>query len=72
MGRSWAVISINASREHGHAEPQRKAVETDSIVLSVFVGGVLVYQTDDPMLALWFSALLGFLLTNRLIRVLRG
>jgi hypothetical protein len=67
------VILINASRENDNGpELQRKAAETGSVVLSVFIGGVLVHQTNDPMLAFSFAALLGFLFTKRTIRALTG
>jgi hypothetical protein len=66
------VIVINAGRQSGNMlEPQRKAAETGSIVLSVFVSGVLVHQTNDPPLAFTFAALLGFLFTKRVLRALR-
>jgi hypothetical protein len=42
------------------------------MVLSTFVGGVLVYQTNDPMLGFAFTSMLGFLMTTRVIRALRG
>jgi hypothetical protein len=66
------VILFNAGREDSPPESQRKAAESGSIVLSVFVSGVLVYQTNDPMLGFSFAALLGFLFTNRILRKLRG
>ncbi len=50
---------------------QRKTAEAGSIALSLFVGGVMVYQTHDPMLGFAFAFILGFLLTNRLTRALR-
>jgi predicted PurR-regulated permease PerM len=62
------VILINSSRQNESSpELQRKTAETGSVVLSVFIGGVLVYQTNDPMLAFSFAALLGFLVTRRAI-----
>jgi hypothetical protein len=67
------VIIINASRQNDHSpELQRKAAETGSVVLSVFIGGVLVYQTNDSMLTFSFAALLGFLTTRRAIKALTG
>ena len=67
------VILINSGRRAGNLpESQRKAAETGSIALSVFVGGALVYQTNDAMLAFTFAALLGFLLARRAIRMLKG
>jgi hypothetical protein len=67
------VILINASRQNDNSpELQRKAAETGSVVLSVFIGGVLVYQTNDAMLVFSFAALIGFLVTRRVIRALTG
>jgi hypothetical protein len=67
------IVVINASRAQEQLpEGQRKAAETGSIALSVFVGGIMVYQTHDPMLGFAFAFMLGFLLTNRLIKALRG
>jgi hypothetical protein len=45
--------------------------EAGSLILSIILGSVLVYQTDDPLLGFAFTAILGFLLTNRVIRVLK-
>jgi hypothetical protein len=67
------VLLINSSRQNDNSpEFQRKAAETGSVVLSVFIGGVLVHQTNDPMLAFSFAALLGFLVTRRAISKLKG
>jgi predicted PurR-regulated permease PerM len=67
------VIQINASRDHEHGpEGQSRAAQAGSIAVSAFVGGLLVYQTRDSMLGFAFAAMLGFLVTNRLIRALRG
>jgi predicted PurR-regulated permease PerM len=66
------VIRINSNRNQENLpEGQRKTAEAGSIALSVFVGGIMVYQTHDPMLGFAFTFMLGFLLTNRLIRALR-
>jgi hypothetical protein len=66
------VIRFNASRSDDPApeEPRRRA-QTGSIALSTFVGGFLVYQTDDPMLGFAFAFMLTFLITRRTIRALR-
>jgi hypothetical protein len=67
------IMIINASRAQDPLpEGSRKAAETGSIALSVFVGGIMVYQTHDPMLSFAFTFTLGFLLTNRLIKALRS
>lgn len=66
------VIRINAQHsQEGQAETPRKAAETGSMVLSSFLGGVLVYRTSDPLLGFAFTACLGYLLTRRVIRRLR-
>ena len=67
------VIKINASREHEEIpEGPRKTAEAGPIVLSVFVGGFMVYQTHDPMLGFAFAFMLTFLLTRRLIHAFKG
>jgi hypothetical protein len=69
------IIKINAGRDHEEdheAQRKAKAAQAGSIALSTFVGGLLVYQTRDPMLGFTFAAMLGFLMTNRLLRALRG
>lgn len=63
------IILINSQRE---PEEQRKTAEAGSLALSAFVGGFMVYQTHDPMLGFAFTFMLGFLLTNRVTRRLRG
>ena len=66
------IMVINSNRAQEQIpEGQRKAAETGSIALSVFVGGIMVYQTHDPMLGFAFTFMLGFLITNRLIRAFR-
>ena len=66
------VISINSGQYAGHpTEPQHKAAEAGSILLSVVLGSLLVYQTNDPMLGFTFTAMLGFFITNRIIKFLR-
>jgi hypothetical protein len=60
------IIIINSSRDQEPIpEGQRKA---GSIAVSLFVGGIMVYQTHDPMLGFAFTFMLGFLLTNRVIK----
>ena len=65
-------VIINVGREHGNPEVHRKAAEAGSIILSVFVSGVLVHPTNDPVLAFSFAALLGVLSTHRVLKALRG
>jgi hypothetical protein len=66
------IIIINSSRAQEQLpEGQRKTAEPGSIALSVFVSGIMVYQTHDPMLGFAFTFMLSFLLTNRLSRAFR-
>jgi predicted PurR-regulated permease PerM len=66
------IIIINAQRSgENESESSRKTAEAGSLVLSSFVGGLLVYQTNDPLLGFAFSACLSYLLTKRAIRWLR-
>ena len=66
------VVRFNTGRGDDPApEEQRKAAQAGSIALSAFVGGILVYQTEDPMLGFAFSFMLGFLLTRRIIQAVR-
>jgi hypothetical protein len=66
------IIIINSSRDNENtSEGQRKAAEAGPIALSVFVGGIMVHQTHDPRLGFAFTFMLGFLLTNRLLRAFR-
>ena len=54
------VILINSSRDPAErSEGQRETGEARTIGLSVFVGGVLVDQTNDPILSFSFAALRG-------------
>lgn len=65
------VIRINANRNTEEIpEDSRKATGVGSLALSIFVGSLLVYQTNDAMLEFTFSAMLGFLATSRLKRSL--
>jgi hypothetical protein len=67
------VIKINASRDNEEtSEGQRKTAEVGSLALSGFVGGLMIYQTHDPRLGFAFTFMLGFLLTKRVIRALKG
>lgn len=67
------VILIHSNRDQElMQEGQRKAAEAGSIALSLFVGGVMVYQVHDPMLGFAFALMLGFLFTNRVLRALRN
>ena len=50
------------------SESSRKTAEAGSLVLSSFVGGLLVHQTNDLLLGFAFSACLSYLLMKRAIR----
>lgn len=66
------VVLINTNRDQEMTpEGQRRAAEAGSIALSLFVGGVMVYHTHDPMLGFAFAFMLSFLLTKRMIRALK-
>jgi len=67
------VMIINSHRSsENEIESPRKAAEAGSLVLSVFVGSLLVYRTSDPMLGFAFTAFLGYLATQRVFRFLRN
>ncbi len=66
------VTLINAHRSNENdSESSHKAAQAGSLALSSFVGGVLVYQSNDPLLGFAFTTCLGYLLTKRAIRWLR-
>ena len=66
------VRLINAEHENeGQPEPARSLAEAGSVLVSVLLSSLVVYQTKDPMLGFAFGVLLGFLATNRLIKALR-
>jgi hypothetical protein len=66
------VILINSNRDQEFMpDGQRKPAETGSIALSLFVGGVMVYHTYDPMLSFAFTFMLSFLLTKRVTKALQ-
>ena len=65
------IIRINANRDSEEIPGESsKAAGAGTIALSVFVSSLLVYQTNDPMLEFAFSAMLGYLATNRLKRAI--
>lgn len=65
------VILLNTGRNDGDlSESQRHPA--GSLVLSVVISSLLVYQTHDPILGFAFAAVLGFLMTRRLLRLLGG
>ena len=67
------IILINSNRgQENIPEGQRKTAEAGSIAVSVFVGGVMIYQTHDPVLGFAFTFMVSFLLTHRIIRALGG
>ena len=66
------IAFISHDHTVNQSETSHKAAEAGSIILSIILGGVLVYETNDPILGFAFTAILGFLLTNRVIRFLKG
>lgn len=66
------VIIINSRHlEETEADSPRIPAQTGSLVISVAVSSFLVYRTNNPILSLAFATLLGFLLTNRIIRLIK-
>ncbi|MDQ2691608.1 MAG: hypothetical protein M3Y68_06225 [Chloroflexota bacterium] len=65
------VRTINAERQVESApESARTLAEAGSVVLSILLSSLVVYQTREPFLGFTFGALLGFLMTHRMIRAL--
>ena len=58
-------------QEEQHAEPARTLAGAGSLLVSVLLSSLTVYQTHDPRLAFLFGACLGYLLTNRVIRTFK-
>ena len=66
------VRIINAEHQNdGQPEPAHSLAEAGSVVVSILLSSLVVYQTKDLMLGFAFGALLGFLATNRLIKALK-
>lgn len=69
------IEEINLHRENGHQpELPRRTNEVGSLVLSLIsmiACGLLAFQMNSPTLSFLFPAIFGFLMTNRLIRLLR-
>ena len=63
---------VRAITSHRYQDNQAAAphgvVGTGSIVLSVVGGGFLIYQAREPMLSLYFGAMISFMLTNSLLK----
>jgi hypothetical protein len=64
------AITSHRYQEHQATAP-RKAVGTGSIVLSVVGGGLLIHQVGEPMLSLGFGAMVSYLITNSILKLLR-
>lgn len=63
------VITINSGRHNGdRPESQRNAA--GSMVLSIVLASLMTHQRHDPMLGFAFTAMLGFLMTRRVIQFL--
>ena len=65
------IAFISHDQIVSQSETSHKASEAGSIILSIILGSVLVYQTQDPLLGFAFTAILGFLLTTRALRFLK-
>src|SRR5215216_2347834 len=67
------VRIINADQHNNEqAETAHTAAEAGSILISILLTSALVYQTRDPMLGFAFGACLGFLITGRITKFIRG
>jgi hypothetical protein len=64
------AITSQQYEEH-QAAAQRKVMATGSIVVSVVGGGFLIHQAREPILSLGFAALVSYLLTNSLFKLLK-
>jgi predicted PurR-regulated permease PerM len=63
------VRIITTEHHDGHQpEPAHPLAETGSVLISVLLSSLVVYQTKDPQLGFAFGALLGFLSTKRVTR----
>jgi hypothetical protein len=69
------IEAINAQREDGvGSEVPQRTHEAGSLVLSiisVIACSLLAFQMQSPTLSFAFAALMGFFLTNRVIRFIR-
>ena len=66
------VIIINSGfTDEEESKSRRKPAQTGYIMLSILLSSVLIYQADDPTLSLAFTASLGILATNRVIRAIK-
>lgn len=63
------VITINSGR-HNADRPESQRNAAGSMGLSKVLTSLLIYQTHDPMLGFAFAAMLGFLMTTRVIQFL--
>lgn len=65
------VRMINAQRQvESSPESARTLAEAGSVILSILLSSLVVYQVREPLLGFAFGALLGFLATHRLIQAL--
>lgn len=66
------IAIISSDHQFNQPEASHRAAEAGSIIFSIILGSFLVYQTRDPMLGWAFTAILGFLITNRTIKLLKS
>ena len=63
------VRMINAEHQvESSPESARTLAEAGSVILSILLSSLVVYQAHEPLLGFAFGALLGFLVTHRMIR----
>lgn len=65
------IAVISNDPQFNQTEASHKLAEAGSIIFSIMVGSFLVYQSRNPILGLTFTAILGFLITNRTIKILK-
>jgi predicted PurR-regulated permease PerM len=63
------IRTINAEQQGDQQpEPARTLAGAGSVLVSLLLSTLVVYQTHDAMLGFVFSGLIGFLLMNRVLR----
>jgi len=66
------VLAImSQSQAENQSQPTHKVTQAGSLVLSVVVSSFLIYQTKNSFLGFAFTAVLGFVVTNRAIQSLK-
>lgn len=66
------VLMINAERQmESSPDTARTLAEAGSVILSILLSSLVVYQAREPLLGFAFGGLLGFLSAHRLIKALK-